>query len=102
MAKNKNTRLLQLMELVNWKGRNNWQELREELQNDAVPGFKDWLYTNMKYIRPDDAKEAVRLWFLEGKSGTPGEAFYIKKDRGISVLVGLSLYQQEQQNGRTN
>ena len=93
----KNNRLLGLMEQVQWQGIKNWTDLREELQNDAVPAFKDWLNKTMKFVEPEDVREAIYRWTILGESDPPGSAFYIKKDRAVSVLIGLSKYQQQEQ-----
>jgi len=99
MAKHKNYRILELMSKVQWKGVDNWLQLKEEHQSAEIPAFKDWLTRHIKYIGNSSAQQAVRDYYLAGDSKVPNTGFYIFKDRGAEVLVGLYAYQQEQKHG---
>jgi len=95
MKQQKSTRLIKLMELLKWKGVDNWSLLQEQYITPEILPFKAWVVRNTKYIQTEEARLAVQMYFINGTNGTVESGFYIRKDRGVEAL--LALYAKEQE-----
>jgi hypothetical protein len=95
MMKAKNRRILELMNDVRWAGVDNWTDVRDELSSVHIPAFRDWFHAHLHYV-PERSQKALVDWIDLELSYSPGTKFYVYKDAGITALVALSLYQQDQ------
>lgn len=74
------TRLLKFMEQLEWEGINNWMDLNERLQDNAIPHFKQWLRVNKTLILSDKARELFEDYYFNENSGEVGQGYYIYLD----------------------
>jgi hypothetical protein len=88
MAQTTTTRLIKLMEKVEWAGIPNWTLIDKKIQEKHIIPFRVWLRKNIAYLPTEEVRDALVAYFLDGDNDS-GSRFYQLKDWGIEAVVAL-------------
>lgn len=82
------TRLLSLMELLEYEGVTNWRKMVPKYQDKHVFEFKQWLLENLQFL-PDEPQVVIRRFYVEDEDGRKATNFYRVLDQGRAALIAL-------------
>jgi len=89
------TRLLKLMDLLEWGGISNWAQMKSALQDQEILPFKRWVRTHLQYIVTERAREVAEAYYLDGDKLNYAKGTHAYQKTAALVLAGVYKIEQE-------
>lgn len=88
-------RLLRLMQQLEWRGRNDWEEVRNRREAEKyLPEFMEWVQDTVDYL-PVGIKEDFIGYYFENTTGKIGDGYYYRLEQARAALQALYIAQKE-------